>query len=291
MQTILIFYFSGTGNTKFIAENLLTNFRALNCTGKCIPIEEATNVAHLSASADIIGIGFPVHAFNAPRNVLEFVKKLPKRSNQKTFIFKSAGDTLANAGSTTELQRLLRKNGYQVFHESLYLMPSNVVTVYPLAIMQQMLFTAQQQSVIAAQEIINYQEVIFKPGWLLNLGSWLFSRCETIGARLLGGFHFYTKNCNHCQRCINVCPLHNIREKNHKIKFGFNCILCMRCVYGCPQAAIKIRCFNWFRLKTIYNIDKIQPMNNLSQIYRDKKTMRYFKHFKKYFSQYDSPQG
>jgi len=65
----MIYYFSGTGNSKWAAEQLAAK------TG-----ETAVNIMTLSAppsaDAQTIGFVFPIHAWGAPEPMLEFARKL-----------------------------------------------------------------------------------------------------------------------------------------------------------------------------------------------------------------------
>lgn len=51
---------------------------------------------------------------------------------------------------------------------------------------------------------------------------------------------FYaTDTCIACKKCVNVCPLQNIRLKNGKPVWGKNCTHCMACISRCPREAIE----------------------------------------------------
>ena len=65
----MIFYFSGTGNSKWVAEQLAakTDDTAINLT-------KLTNVP--SIDHETIGIVFPIYAWGAPEPVIEFLSKL-----------------------------------------------------------------------------------------------------------------------------------------------------------------------------------------------------------------------
>ena len=72
----LICYFSGTGNTMKVAmryrEILLQN----DITVDLVKMEHDTRPEEIDLNTyDIIGFGYPVHAFNAPKIVIGFAKK------------------------------------------------------------------------------------------------------------------------------------------------------------------------------------------------------------------------
>ncbi len=65
---IAILCFSGTGNTEYIGRYLKSQFEALGKNCEIIPLEELTlKKRTLDVHAyDLIGLGYPIHAFEAP---------------------------------------------------------------------------------------------------------------------------------------------------------------------------------------------------------------------------------
>lgn len=84
MSKILVTYFSQTGNTKIIAEEI---FEALEGEKVQRPIDEALdeNIEDFS----LIFIGFPVHSHSIPFKVESFLKKIPK--GKKIALFTTHG--------------------------------------------------------------------------------------------------------------------------------------------------------------------------------------------------------
>ena len=48
-----------------------------------------------------------------------------------------------------------------------------------------------------------------------------------------------TDACIGCGRCVELCPLNNIRLENGKPVWGKNCTHCMACICYCPKEAIE----------------------------------------------------
>ncbi|MDE7384314.1 MAG: hypothetical protein K2M84_01000, partial [Anaeroplasmataceae bacterium] len=88
---LLICYFSGTGNTKKIVDQYVEEGVRQNHQVDTHKIE-VKEFPYDVNSYDMLGIAYPIHAFNAPSNVVDFVKKLPKsKEKKKLFILKSSG--------------------------------------------------------------------------------------------------------------------------------------------------------------------------------------------------------
>ena len=48
-----------------------------------------------------------------------------------------------------------------------------------------------------------------------------------------------TSACIGCGKCVELCPLNNIRLENGKPLWGKNCTHCMACICYCPKEAIE----------------------------------------------------
>ncbi len=115
---ILLCYFSGTGNTERVVKRYAETFTTeYNDDVTLVKIEDGFN---LDINAfDLVGIGYPVHAFNAPSIVLDFCKSLPAASkNIRAFIVNTSGEPLKlNNISSLRTAKLLRQRNLFVTNE------------------------------------------------------------------------------------------------------------------------------------------------------------------------------
>jgi len=79
---ILIVYFSGTGNTKRISVLMQREFISGGADCRIVAMEDyCLQRLELDLSGiDLVGIGFPVHAMDAPQIVYDFLELLPRQS-------------------------------------------------------------------------------------------------------------------------------------------------------------------------------------------------------------------
>ena len=70
---IAIVYFSGTGNTEKVLKEFESFFKIQNNEVKMIKIESGE---YIPTDIDILIIGYPVHAFNAPKIVLDYFNNI-----------------------------------------------------------------------------------------------------------------------------------------------------------------------------------------------------------------------
>ena len=73
----IIYVFSGTGNTLSVAREYRT---ALSMDTDISEINETAESFPHPDDYDLVGIGYPVHAFNAPQTVRRFCRKLRTKS-------------------------------------------------------------------------------------------------------------------------------------------------------------------------------------------------------------------
>jgi ferredoxin/flavodoxin len=286
LVSIGIFYFSGTGNTKTVTYLLSEEFEKKGCYVDIYTIDEVLKTKNNPSlqSYDIVGFGYPVHAFNAPRIFFEYIRALPTGNQKKTFIFKSAGDPFMNGGSTALVRKVLQRKGYDVFYERLFVMPSNVLIRYRDPLIKQLYITTLRHVKAMATDILTGTKKLQHNILILTILTAGFSTMESIGARFFGKHLSIAHSCNHCGICIRNCPTKNISEYAGRILFDSQCVFCMRCIYGCPVNAIIPRYLKFLIIRPWFDVEKIGKDPAIKETYITQKTKGYFRHFYTYLS-------
>lgn len=251
---IALFYFSGTGNTEMAVKQCAASFAQNGAECALIKVEEGFEGD--IADYDLIGIGYPVHAFNAPPIILQFVKNLPKLDKPKRlFIIKTSGEPLAlNNASSLKIASILKKKNYILNNEYHYVMPYNMIFRHSDAAAYKMWNTAKRLIPIDCAEILSGKKVLLKKPFMGRFIAWAF-RIEHWGGRFNGKKYKVSEKCIHCMKCVNTCPVKNIEYADGKFKFKGDCIMCMRCSFGCPVDAIKIGWFNGWKVNGKYDFE------------------------------------
>ncbi len=280
-----IFYFSGTGNTEIITEFVKQELMNSGHDVILHRIEDLLKegIEFNTKQYDMVGIGFPVHALNAPTIIYQFIKTLPNDTEKQVFLFKTAGDPLWQGGPTSLLRKRLKKKEFDVFYEFLEIMPTNVVIGYDEKLIKQLYRLAESDTRNHVHHLLDGHRSLQKMGFLKTILSLLFSVMESEGAKMIGKCFRVSSACSNCGMCIKECPTQNIIWKNERIKLKYNCILCMRCIYSCPTSAIHPRIFKFFEIKKGYNIKPIIADPSVSEDFLTRETKGYFRHFAKYF--------
>jgi ferredoxin len=257
-----LYYFSGTLNTERIA-NLFK--KELGGEGEAYRLFYPFSSYPNPREYDLLGFGYPIHAFNTPKVVLDFVRRLPKGHHQPFFIFKDSGEPIAmNDASSMTLIHLLKKKGYYCIQEFHYLMPYNIVFRHSDLMTKKMWIYAQKMVAFNAKKLADgIQEKPKAHPFVFALSlpfriEWPFAKTN--------GRHFKVDEakCIHCFRCVQSCPEQNITYENRKFHFGNRCALCLNCSFLCPEKAITPGLFrhHWF-LNGAYPFETLEKDPNI----------------------------
>ena len=278
---VCLYYFTGTGNTGLVASCLQKEFGD-GC--EIYQIRYPFQSFPDPNDFDLIGIGYPIHAFNAPEVVNQFFRGFPAAKKPLSyFIFKTSGEPLRfNASSSRLLISRLRKKGYRCVQEFHYVMPYNIMFRHSDPMAKKMWVYAQRMVKHNVKKILSG---IVEPPHFRPLQGWygVLFRIEWPFAKTNGRFFRvdYAK-CIHCGKCVSSCSLNNVAMKDGKILFGSNCALCMNCSFYCPRKAITP---GLFRHRWLLN-----GSYHLPQLERDETivtpSLSHEKHFNKAYDKY-----
>lgn len=255
-MNIALVYFSGTGNTR---KCILAMEQALADKKQETAVFDLEKEGNIDLSSfDCLLIGYPIHAFNAPKIILDFatgMNSLPK--DDPVYILKTSGEGLhLNDYSSARLLSLLRKNGYQPRGEFHYLMPYDMVFRHTEDMAYQMWDTARKLIPLDAQEILDgckreWEATPFTKAILSLL------RIEQKASGIVGKTFHADSKCIRCGLCVRNCPVKNISMDDKGIHFSTKCILCSRCAFFCPEDAIHLGILNFMKVNGPYKFQRI----------------------------------
>lgn len=238
----MIFHFSGTGNSKWVAENLAGLLHEKTADISVLNFESDDNKRYMKEIAqgikndEYIGFVFPVYAWGAPEIVIDFAKKLGKpEGNMFTFAVATCGEeagyTLKNFSKVFPL-----KSAYSV------VMPNNYVVGSDLedeGTVLSVLRNANEEVKRMAEELSVKKEVCrVNEGSTAGLKSSLVNFGFNKFARSTKSF-YTTDACTGCGLCAKNCPARTITMENNRPVWGEQCYQCVKCINCCPAAAIQ----------------------------------------------------
>ena len=281
----IIYYFSGTGNTKAVVQLLKKALEEKDGPCDLLKIEDITRGKKTFEPHDNarIGIAYPIHAGDAPQIIYDFVSLMPMGNMDNLYILNTAADYVhANDAAGKQIMKKLKNKGYHVYYERTIVMGSNFTMAYDERFVKQLYDIAKVKTAHMTDDLIKGVERIRPAGAMLKAFSAVGHWFEDLGAHRFGKALKATDTCTNCGKCYRDCPVDNISEDNGNIRFSNKCIWCMRCVYNCPENAIKARLMGFTVIKKGYKIKNILKNDQLPADFVDENTKGFYKHFYKY---------
>lgn len=244
--------FSGTGNTRRVAERLAAELRTLGHEAEVHLIKNDAPMPEVERFDTLI-MGYPVHAFNAPKAALKFMKALPHVEGMTAFLLRTSGEpSKLNDASGITPKRILKHRGYVVKGEFVYVMPYNIIFRHSDGMAVRMWKAAEARIPKDAMKIVEGAGELKRINPIRRAAAFVV-RIEHPAMPLIGKtFHASKKKCVGCGACVKLCPRGNIHMKNGRPKFGMHCVGCMACAFGCPEDAVRISVLNLWRVNGQY---------------------------------------
>lgn len=251
----MIFYFSGTGNTRWAAEQVAaaTGDRLL-----FIPEELKGDCHYNLTSREPFGFCFPVHGWQPPHIVRQFIRRLQITSPfalkaHYCYALVTCGDSI---GRTMEiLSKELHRKGLALNSTFSLTMPESYVC---LPFMYTDTPQRERKKLQQAEEDLQqYKELIIdhkrdEHHTRRGLTPWTFSHVfgAYFNARMISDSKFTVDadRCIHCGKCQQVCPTGDVTLEAESTDaeaprlphwhHDDSCTNCLACYHYCPQHAI-----------------------------------------------------
>ncbi len=235
----MILYFSGTGNSRYVAQAIGT------VTGdKIVSINELlkSGSKELLQSDEPFVFVCPTYAWRIPRIVEHFIKEARFTGNNQTYFILTCGDETGNAVHYTK--KICNEKGLAFLGLASVIMPENYIAMFDVpnkAQADEIIKKAVPQILYVAERIKNGQPLQEEK---VTLGDRFMSSIvnPVFYLTCLSAKGFYsTDACNGCKNCAKLCPLKNIEIVDGKPLWGQSCTHCMACICACPNEAIEYK--------------------------------------------------
>ena len=252
---MIIFYFSGTGNSKYVAEAFCREMsinrdccsaaESNTTTTACYSIEEDIDFESLINSEETIGFCYPIYCSRVPRIMREFVTRhIEVLKSKKLIIFCTqvlfSGD---GAKALTYVFPREYRRSLSIIYAEHFFMPNNVsdLILFPIESGKKL-----QKYVVKTERKMQSVCKNIKYGKIKRRGFNIFSQFLGLFQGILAPamernahkLYKINSDCSLCKVCVSVCPMKNLVCENNKIAHKNNCTICYRCVNKCPQKAI-----------------------------------------------------
>ncbi|MCD8301134.1 MAG: EFR1 family ferrodoxin [Clostridiales bacterium] len=233
----MVLYFTGTGNSRFIAE--LTAEETGDCLYSINDGIKGHTYPDISAEERLI-FSVPTYAWRLPRVINDWIMATDIFAGKKAYFFMNCGDSIGNAPKN--LKSLCAKKDITYMGCSRILMPENYIAMFDCPSVEE-----SERIVTAAVEHVKSLLPVIKRGDVLpeepvsvvgRLSSGIIN--SLFYATCVSSKKFYsTDACVGCGKCSEVCPLNNIHLENSRPEWGDDCTHCMACICDCPRQAIE----------------------------------------------------
>ncbi|WP_026492338.1 MULTISPECIES: EFR1 family ferrodoxin [unclassified Butyrivibrio] len=233
----MIVFFTGTGNSRFIAEKLA------EFTGdETFDIFESvrTGKGHTFTEEGPYIFIAPVYVAAPAQCLTDFIKRSEFPKNSKAYFIMCCAASMS--ASPVFCMNIASEKGFEYKGTAPMIMPQNYITYFkadseeicrdkiknaPESIREISEYIKAGKD-LPQTKISNFEYRMTVP--VLNLYCKYFMKSKA--------FHV-TDKCIGCGKCVSLCPFGNISLKDNKPVWGSKCTHCMACISMCPTEAIE----------------------------------------------------
>lgn len=235
-----IFYFSGTGNSLYVARELAERIEDASLS----PIVGYGGSNPIRGRGDCLGLVFPIHSFSMPAVVAEFLKAVDAASYSYIFMVATKGGSPDL--SYSQANKILKKQAKAADAFFAIEMPNNTYFIHDIDADEEMAekYAAAEKAIERIAGTVNARkacppESVGKPLTMAMLG--LVHRILTPTGYMGFGSKFYVRDsCTKCGICAETCPSGKIEIIDGAVTWRLDrqCLICGACVNYCPAKAI-----------------------------------------------------
>jgi len=280
-MSVQLFYFTGTGNSLFVAKELSKNLKDVEITSiiKCLKSN------NFISKADSVGFIFPIHGLTVPIPVKLFLNRLILENAVYTFAVATRGGTIFRG--TELLQRALIKQNKKLNSLFLFTMHNNdpKLSFFELPTTEDIIRTRSKtiEKILSIKKYIenkidSFEDddgVTFSKNKNLNniLERLIPFMTHNISPKIKKYF-YHDNKCIGCKICENVCPSNKIVMKDSKPKWKneVTCYLCYGCLNSCPKESIQIYSKWWMKSYTGIKGRYAHPFVTMKELLNQKET-------------------
>ena len=235
------FYFSGTGNSLYVAKNIGDKDEEIISISKLMNDNNQEYEFSLKEGENI-GFIYPIYAWGPPKMVIDFINKVKFNNLSNNYIYAVAtcGENIGN--SMKILDKALSKHQMKLSSGFSIVMPNNYVIMGDVDgddTVKKVLLESKARIEEINEVILSKKNNIFDvvkgplPSILTAIVNPLFTKTATTTNK------FYANdNCNGCGICEKVCNSNIIKLEDGRPRWGKECTGCLACLHLCPTKAI-----------------------------------------------------
>jgi len=248
-MSVAIYYFSGTGNSLYVAKRVAEKMK-----GDLIPIASMVAQKEINIESDIVGIIFPIYYANLPNIIRRFSIKLKNIESKYVFVVCTygggKGDAIKSLNAIMGAKNISAVYGIHMPQNAFFKASENHRKLYKEAnVMVELICknTEQKKEGMFFSNIL--VDIIQRPlypflkpmvmKYLMKISNTSFKKPIEELIPLADKSFKTNEKCNSCGICVKVCPVNNIVLVDKKPTWLHKCENCLACYNYCPQRAIE----------------------------------------------------
>ena len=233
----MILYFSGTGNSKYVAKRIADALgdEIVNLNDRI----KASDTSPVETGERLIVVT-PTYAWRIPRVVRDWLLRTEPRGAKQAWFVMTCGSEIGNANKYN--RELCAEKAISCMGTAQIVMPENYIAMFsaPQADEARQIVAKAESSIDRAIAAIQANQPFaptrnnlydrFMSGPVNPIFYKFFVKANAFAA---------SSACIGCGQCAKRCPMNNITLKDSKPVWGRNCTHCMACICYCPKEAIE----------------------------------------------------
>lgn len=251
------FYFTGTGNTWWVAREFSRLAQELGHEAQYISLENKN--AHdpeilqkIFEDSDAIGIAYPIYGSTLPKIMWEFLDELQKQDFSKLSNVCKVGYTLTSVAlfsgdGALVPRKKMKQLGLHLQGAMNFQMTSNLSLPFfrynPVSMekLDKRKIRNRKKMRKLLSRLTEGRKCLEGRNPLLILVGWLQRVFGEKEISLISKYWSVDRTkCTECLLCVKDCPTHSIEYVEDTFIFNKSCTACMRCYNRCPTSAIQI---------------------------------------------------
>lgn len=246
----MIIYFTGTGNSRLVAERLHECYHPDDKQRNKLYCLEGDRLLHPgrqlleTADGSLVIWVFPVYSWGVPPVVLRFIDKVRFKGAEKArhYMVCTCGD---DVGRTDDQWRHhIGRRGWTPRGAFSVTMPNTYVCMKGFDVDSPDIEAGKLVAMPGrVEEIRRALDRGFSDSDLIR-GSWAWWKTNLVYGLFRAfkmsplPFRADPERCTSCGLCARQCPMLNIKLKDRRPQWGPACAMCLRCYHHCPVKAI-----------------------------------------------------